>query len=201
KPLLSCGIDSLTAMELSHHLESKFGVALASASLLEDVSIAQLARKAIEQIKEASDGLRPSVAPVTREATEHPLSYGQRSLWFLHALAPLTGVYNVPSAMRIRSALDSGALRRALQKIVDRHDTLRTTFISLEGEPRQRVSQELEVLLPETDASGWSDEFLDDYLAIEAHRPFNLEQGPLLRVSLLTRSPQDHILLVVAHHR
>jgi amino acid adenylation domain-containing protein len=200
QPLLSYGIDSLTAIELSHHLESKFGVTVPSVSLLEDLTVARLARKAIDQLKAPPRDSRPPITPVPREGAEHPLSYGQRSLWFLHQLAPLTGAYNVSSAMRIRSVLDTGALRRALRKIVDRHETLRTTFSSQAGEPLQIVHAELEVLLPETDASGWSDEFLDDCLAREAHRPFDLEQGPLLRASLFTRSPEDHILLVVAHH-
>jgi amino acid adenylation domain-containing protein len=200
KSLLGYGVDSLTAIEVSHHLESRFGVVLPLANFLEGASIAQLAQQAEDRLKRASRDSRPSLAPVRNGATEHPLSYGQRSLWFLHQLAPLSGAYNVSSAARIRSALDAEALRRALQKIVDRHDLLRTTFLLLEGEPLQRVGERLEVSLLVSDASSWSDGFLDDYLVREAHQPFNLDQGPLLRVCLFRRSPLDHILLVVAHH-
>ena len=200
KPLLSYGIDSLTAIELSHHLESRFGVVLPAVSLLEDATITQLAQQALDQLKGASCYTRQSVMPAPREVTKHPLSYGQRSLWFLYQLAPLSGTYNVPSAVRIRSALDLGALRRALQRVVARHDSLRTTFLLDGGEPFQQVNEKLEVSLLEIDVSSWNDELLNDYLVEDAHRPFNLEQGPLLRVTLFRRSPQDQILLVVAHH-
>ncbi|MBO0784150.1 MAG: AMP-binding protein, partial [Ktedonobacteraceae bacterium] len=200
KPLLNYGVDSLTAIEVSHHLESTFGVRMSPADLLEDATIGRLARHAVAELKKNSRDTKPAVTPMPREAAQHPLSYGQRSLWFLYQLAPLSGAYNVASAVRIRSALDVGALRCALQKIVDRHDSLRTTFLSREGEPLQRVHQRSEVLLLESDASSWSDELLDEHLVEEAHRPFDLEQGPLLRVSLFTRSPQERILLVVAHH-
>jgi amino acid adenylation domain-containing protein len=200
KPLISYGIDSLTAIELSHYLESRFGVVLPAVSLLEDATISQLARQAVGQMKGASCYSRPSFTPAPKEVTEPPLSYGQRSLWFLYQLAPLSGAYNVSSVVRIRSALALGALRRALQKIVDRHDTLRTTFQSEGGEPFQQVRENVEVSLREVDISSWDDEFLDDYLTEEVHHPFNLEQGPLMKVILFSRSTHDHFLLVVVHH-
>jgi len=153
KPLLSYGVDSLTAIELSHHLESRFGVVLPSANLLEDVTIAQLARNALDQMKGGAHYSRPSIVPISKDATEYPLSYGQRSLWFLHQLSPLSGAYNVSSAVRIRSTLDQGALRRTLQKIVDRHDSLRTTFLFRDGEPLQRIHEKLDISLLEMDVS------------------------------------------------
>jgi amino acid adenylation domain-containing protein len=200
KSLLSYGVDSLTAIELSHHLESRFGVVLPSVGMLEDATIAQLARKTVDLLKGEAPYSGPSFMPAPKEVTEYPLSYGQRSLWFLYQLAPLSGAYNVASAVRIRSALHIGAIRSTLQKIVDRHDSLRTTFLLREGEPLQRVHDKLDISLHEIDASFWSDEAINEYLVEEAHLPFNLEHGPLLRVRLLTRSPQDHVLLAVAHH-
>jgi amino acid adenylation domain-containing protein len=199
-PLLSYGVDSMTAIELSHRLESRFGVILPSAILLDDVTISQLARQALDQLKEGSRYSRPLLTPAPEAGARYPLSYGQRSLWFLHQLAPLSGVYNVWSAVRIRSSLDPRALKRTLQKIADRHDSLRTTFLSDQGEPLRKVHKKLEVSLLEMDISSWSEEILEDYLVEEAHRPFDLVRGPLLRADLFTRAPQDHILLVVAHH-
>jgi amino acid adenylation domain-containing protein len=199
-PLLRYGVDSLLAIELAHHLESRFGAVVPSESLFEGVTIAQLAQNAADCPSWRAGYSKPSSIPGLTETTEHPLSYGQRGLWFMHQLAPLSGAYNVSSAVWIHSALDPRALKRALQKIVDRHDSLRTTFPSRDGEPSQRVHEKLNVSLFEMDISSWSDEFLDDYLAVETNRPFNLEQGPLLRVSLFGQSPRDHILLVVAHH-
>src|SRR3954469_19142923 len=66
-----------------------------------------------------------------------PLSYGQRSLWFLHHLAPVGGAYNIAAAARVRTPVDAGTLERAFQALVDRHAALRTTFPAVGGTPCQ----------------------------------------------------------------
>jgi amino acid adenylation domain-containing protein len=200
EPLLRYGVDSITAIELSHYLESRFGIALSSADLLEQVTIAQLARETLDRLEVASCYTKPSFTPISRGVTEHPLSYGQRSLWLLYQFAPLSGAYNVSLAVRIRSALNVTALRGTLRKIVDRHDSLRTTFISRVGAPLQKIHETFDICLSETEVSSWSDEYFDNHLVLETHRAFDLEQGPLLRVNLFRRSPEDHVLLIVAHH-
>ncbi|HSK78975.1 MAG TPA: amino acid adenylation domain-containing protein, partial [Thermoanaerobaculia bacterium] len=129
-----------------------------------------------------------------------PLSHGQRSLWFLHHLAPVGGAYNIAAAARVRTPVDAGALERAFQALVDRHEALRTTFPALGGEPCQRVAAGLDFTLAREDASGWSTERLRSYLAGEAWRPFDLERGPLLRVTLLTGDPAGPVILLVIHH-
>ncbi|HKX28946.1 MAG TPA: amino acid adenylation domain-containing protein, partial [Blastocatellia bacterium] len=200
RSLVGQGVDSLTAVELLHYVESRFGTSIQLESLFEDVSIERLARQIVEQLRGAASPSKPAFEPVPPGITEHPVSYGQRSLWFLHQLAPQSGAYNVSSAVRIRSTLNTGALGRALQQLVDRHDPLRTTFLSREGEPRQKVHERQELSLTLVEASSWSDDLVGEYLAEEAHRPFDLERGPLFRASLLTRSPEDHVFLIVAHH-
>jgi natural product biosynthesis luciferase-like monooxygenase protein len=135
-----------------------------------------------------------------REISEHPLSYGQRALWFLHRLAPESAAYNVFFAMRVLSDLNVPVLRRAFQTLIDRHPALRTTYLTTDGRPVQVVHEYKEVYFEVTDASDWSREYLDDRLVEEAHKPFDLESGPLFRVALLKRTPQQHILLLTAHH-
>ncbi|MFL6197769.1 MAG: non-ribosomal peptide synthetase, partial [Thermoanaerobaculia bacterium] len=129
-----------------------------------------------------------------------PLSHGQRSLWFLHHLAPVGGAYNIAAAMRLLSPVDAGALERAFQALVDRHAALRTTFPSMGGEPCRQVAAELEFKLACEDAAGWSEERLRACLAGEAWRPFDLEHGPLLRVTLLTGHAGGPVLLLAVHH-
>ncbi len=130
-----------------------------------------------------------------------PLSHGQRSLWFLHHLAPADSTYNIAAATRLRVPLDAAALERALRALVDRHDALRTTFPVLAGEPRQRVADHLDFTLGREDATGWSEERLRSRLAEEAWRPFDLERGPLLRVTLMTGGDGGGgVLLLVIHH-
>src|SRR5215210_224928 len=129
-----------------------------------------------------------------------PLSHGQRSLWFLHHFAPGSGASNIAAAARVLSSLDADALERAFQALVDRHAALRTTFPAVDGEPSQQVADRLELGLGREDATGWSGERLRARLAEEAWRPFNLEQGPLLQVTLFTGGPERPVLLLVIHH-
>ena len=130
----------------------------------------------------------------------YPLSYGQQGLWFLYQLAPESAAYDQAFAWRIRSDLDVPALRRAFQALVDRHPVLRTTYVMRDGRPVQQIHRHQKVHFEEIDASTWSWGELKDRLVEEAHRPFDLERGPILRVGLFTRSAQEHILLMVVHH-
>ena len=130
----------------------------------------------------------------------HPLSDNQQGIWFLCQFAPESSVYNVSFAGRIRSHLDIPALRRAFQALVDRHPSLRTTIAVQAGKPIQRIHEGQSVHFEETDASTWSEEVLKARFVRETQRPFDLERGPLMRVDLLTRSAEEHILLLIIHH-
>ena len=96
--------------------------------------------------------------------------------------------------------LDIAALRRAFQALVDRHPSLRTTFSVDAGKPVQQVHEHQKVHFEETDAAAWSGDELKARLVEDAYRPFDLERGPVLRVSLFTRSAREHILLLAVHH-
>ena len=129
-----------------------------------------------------------------------PLSYNQQGIWFLYQLAPESMVYNVNFAARIRSEVDIPALKRAFQTLVDRHPALRTTFQVRSGKPVQQIHRQHKIHFEETDAATWSPELLKAQLLEQAYRPFDLEQGPVLRVNLFTCSPTEHVLLLVVHH-
>jgi amino acid adenylation domain-containing protein len=137
-----------------------------------------------------------------QEAT-FPLSYGQRGLWFLSQLDQERAAYNVFFPARIRSRVDVPAFRRALQTLMARHPSLRTTFEQHDGEPRQRVHSSVASTadwLQIHDAAAWSEETLRTRVEEEAYRPFDLERGPLVRLHLFSRAPEDHIFLLTAHH-
>jgi amino acid adenylation domain-containing protein len=132
--------------------------------------------------------------------TECPLSHGQRALWFLNRLAPASSAFNVVFAARVLSRIDPAGLRRAFQSLLDRHAALRTTYFEREGDPRQRIHGRLTVHFEQIDVSTWTDQALYDRLAAEARRPFDLEHGPVLRVSLFSRSESEHFLALTIHH-
>src|SRR5579859_2525455 len=129
-----------------------------------------------------------------------PLSHGQRALWFLYRLAPQSSAYNLIYAARIRSVLDIPALQRSIQTLIQRHPILTTTYVLRNGEPMQRFHAQQGVHLEEIDASTWSWEQLNRQLSEEGDRPFDLERGPVLRVKLFRRAPQDYLLALTVHH-
>src|SRR5579883_3354478 len=200
QPLSTIGLDSLMAIELQNSIETNLGAVLPMASILNGFSIAQLATETLAQLTAPMPAPEVISTPDQEAVTEHPLSYGQQALWFLHQLAPESPAYNIASAVRLHAELDVAALQRSLQTLVDRHPTLRTTFNAWEGKVQQQIHGYLEVCFQHEDASTWSEEFLNNCLVEEAHRPFNLEQGPLLRVSLFTQLTNEHILLLAVHH-
>jgi hypothetical protein len=131
---------------------------------------------------------------------EFPLSHGQHALWFLHQLDPDSAAYNVVFAARARSAINISALRQALQTLTARHRSLRTSFRERDGEPIQVVHTQRDVALNQVDASGWTEEELYQRASAEAYRPFDLENGPLFRGTIFTRSETDHVLVFAIHH-
>jgi amino acid adenylation domain-containing protein len=129
-----------------------------------------------------------------------PISHNQAAMWFVHQLAAQSAAYNVAFSARVCSEVDVPALQRAFQAIVSRHASLRTTFKTEDGIPVQEIHGRLDPQFTRVDVSGASDDALLERVR-EAYRlPFDLERGPVLRVSLFSRSVTDHVLLIVAHH-
>ncbi|MEA2176655.1 MAG: hypothetical protein QOD00_4247, partial [Blastocatellia bacterium] len=201
EPMMRYGLDSLLAIELMHSLEERLNVALPMSCFLNNPSISEIAAQTLVQLNDPAAPAEPPPHPSSSEVNgEHQLSQGQQALWYLYQVAPTNAAYNIARAVRIRSALDVAALRRALQKLLDRHPALRTTFGVSQGDPVQRIQEHVEISFQEEDAATWSEQELLERLNKEAHRPFNLEHGPLLRVCLFHRSAEDHVLLLMVHH-
>ncbi len=136
----------------------------------------------------------------SRNRATHPLSYNQKSLWFVNQLAPKSAAYNVAFSARIHSAVDVAALRRALQALVDRHPALRTALPVRDGEPAQEVAGHRDVHFEHVDATGAAWDALEEKLRDAYRQPFDVQQGPLFRAHLFSRSERDHALLLNVHH-
>jgi amino acid adenylation domain-containing protein len=204
RPLTELGLDSLSAVELKGGIEAALGVSVPLADLLEGASLRSLNLERIEQTPLPSPDLSP----------DQPLSAGQKALWFLERLAPESGAYNVAVAARVRNP-DTGALRRALERLAERHPALRTVFPLAGDEPVQRVlpAGELDFVEAEAPSEGAMNvaptsersdlacrgviHHAPDTAALthDAWRPFDLAHGPLLRVRI-----SGGLLLVVVHH-
>lgn len=136
------------------------------------------------------------------DAEHYPLSHQQRRIWVLSQLPGGSLAYNVPLHQLLKGQVNVESLRGALQALVDRHEALRTTFRTVDGEPRQFVRAGQGVDFDYRDLSGEADpearakEMADE----ESRRPFDLENGPLFRAALLRISERRHALLLTAHH-
>ena len=139
--------------------------------------------------------------PATRQLHERlPLSYAQQRQWFLWRLEPESSAYHIASLLRLRGALDDQALERSFACLVARHEILRSTFHEDDEGVFQRVHESSTLVLSRRDIP---DGRLDSALAEaeqDIHRPFDLEQGPLLRVALLRLAADDHLLVMTLHH-
>ncbi|MEU3712015.1 non-ribosomal peptide synthetase [Streptomyces catenulae] len=135
----------------------------------------------------------------------HPASFAQRRLWFLDQLDSGNAAYNLMAALRLRGPLDTEALHWSLNRIVDRHEVLRTVFrADGEGEPRQRVTPHRPLDLPVTDLTGQPREERDErartLIETETERAFDLATGPLIRTRVVRLDQREHVLAVICHH-
>ena len=140
---------------------------------------------------------RPAGAPV-------PLSFAQQRMWFLDQLVPGNPFYNMATGVRVRGPLDVGALAAAVNEVVRRHESLRTTFQSVDGEPVQVVAPPTRQEVAGYDLRPLShrerEAALDRLVAEEPRRPFDLAAGPLLRVGVAWLGPADFAVLITVHH-
>lgn len=151
-------------------------------------------------VEHKADILAALLQPIGPQEGFYPLSEGQKTMWIQYQLAPDSAAYNVTPAWRITSPLNVEALRGAFQTIIDRHPPLRATFKVVEGAPMQYIRASHTLDFAAIDASSWDSDQLEDHLKAEMHRPFDLQQGPLLRVRLYRESQGTHILLLAVHH-
>lgn len=140
------------------------------------------------------------IRPVPRTAGL-PMSSAQQRLWFMAELEPDSAEYNALRALRLRGDLDVEALTVAVNRVVERHESLRTTFDAVDGRGVQIVHEHVDRALPVVDVSGrGSAARVEEFLLREMGSPYDLRGGPLLRVTLLRLGERDHVLVLGAHH-
>ncbi len=153
---------------------------------------------------EVKNPARLAAIPPRSEPGPVPLSFAQERLWFLDQLEPGSSAYHIPLMVRLQGILDIAALEHVCNEIINRHEALRTTFVSQDGRPLQLIAPASPLTLPLIDLcdlpSAEQELALRQAIAQELHRPFDLATGPLLRVTLLRLAAQEHVLIVVIHH-
>ncbi|HSK64647.1 MAG TPA: condensation domain-containing protein, partial [Pyrinomonadaceae bacterium] len=166
-------------------------------------------QRALFEASLKAKGLRvPQVDQIPRRPREDvnlfPTSIDQERLWFIDQLQPGNAAYNIFSASRIKGRLDAAVMERVVNELIARHEVVRTTFTVVDDQPMQVIHPKLEVTLTPVDLQ-WVPLEQREQEALrlvteDFAQPFDLEQGPLLRVGLLRLAEDDHVMHINMHH-
>jgi amino acid adenylation domain-containing protein len=161
-----------------------------------------LAQKLTQDKKAASDTQQPVITP--RHRHQAALSFAQERLWFIHQMDPHSPHYNEAIPIYIRGAVQVSVLENILNPIVERHAVLRTTFVTIAGEPIQQINPAQSVKLAQFDLQGFPAPHREAemwrVLSDEARKPFDLTIDPLLRAALIQLADDEFVLLMTIHH-
>ena len=201
EPLTTLGLDSLKVFELKNRVEVDLEVEVSVADFFEGMSTKSLVTKILAQI--TAEAFIPSDSlSQTQKAEVYPLSFAQQRLWFLEQLEPGNTAYNISLALKLQGKLDILLLEQSLNEIIRRHEALRTTFTTVNGQPVQIIAPCLKLSLIDyqknIDSQG--DSAIVEFLTEQSQQPFDLTLEPLLRAKILRLAPQEHILLLEMHH-
>ena len=186
------GGHSVLATQVLSRVRRELGAELPLRAVFEAPTVRALAARL--HGAQAADG--PELAPAPREGGI-PLSFAQERMWFLDRMSPHAGLYNMPDALEIEGALDAGALRRAFEAVIARHEILRTRYAEVEGAAVQVVVPPPRFELP---AEEVAEEDVPGRMMEDARAPFDLEGGLPVRATLLRIGPARHVLLLNLHH-
>ncbi|MBF0411478.1 MAG: amino acid adenylation domain-containing protein [Desulfamplus sp.] len=225
-PFFDLGGNSLNAIRIISRIFAEFRVEIAIRDFFENPSIGQLSRLLDDSSKtnvnktkdiSASDNSFLTIQPVPL-AENYPVSHAQRRIWILEKLDPNFIAYNIPGAYLIEGELDIPRLKAAFLSVINRHESLRTTFIAVDGNPRQvihdKTAFDLKVfVVDDGDSDGRGDvggvtssqsitqqmDRVKEFVALDAVTPFDLENGPLIRGSIF-KTAQGYVIAINIHH-
>ncbi|MDQ4132559.1 MAG: amino acid adenylation domain-containing protein [Actinomycetota bacterium] len=195
------GGHSLLATQVIAQLREQFGVDIPLRELFEGPTVAALAA-AVEArgVGSGAAPLRPQPRP---PGTRIPLGLAQEQMWRLEVKAVPQGLYNITALHRFSEPVDRSALRRAVALVTERHETLRTGFLTDSGQPSQEVAETVTVELPVVDLTdvpdGEQERELQRLVAAQDAEPFELSTPPLLRSRLYDLGPAAVLALTLDH--
>ncbi|BAT56844.1 amino acid adenylation domain protein (plasmid) [Nostoc sp. NIES-3756] len=193
------GGHSLLATQVISRIRKTFGMDTSLQRLFEFPTIAELAK----DIQEASLQGVYAITPVPRDGNL-PLSFAQARLWLLEQLNPDSGIYNMPAKIHLVGELNVGVLEQSINEIMRRHEVLRTSFTSVDGQPLQVISADIQIRISVADLQELSkaeqEAEIQHFCIKESQLAFDFTQAPLLRCTLLQIGEQEYILLFTIHH-
>ena len=198
------GGHSLLATQVFSRIRTLFAVDLPLRALFETPTLQGLAARIDEALALTDGGETEAPIEPARRDQPLPLSFAQQRLWLLDQLQPGGTTYNMPIAVRLHGQLNNDALRATLDEVVRRHEVLRTSFVLQGAVLQQVIGAPGPLPLAQDDLSALTpaqrEIRADELAAVEAQRPFDLADGPLIRARLVRMDQHDHIMLLTMHH-
>ncbi|MCJ8272800.1 MAG: condensation domain-containing protein, partial [Psychrosphaera sp.] len=182
-------------------VRTHFAVELAVKAIFETPRLADLA-SLID--KNTGQAIRPPVVAIERKSNQLSTSFAQQRLWYIDQLEGGSSEYNMPGALRFKGALDDKLTEQAFAKIIERHEPLRTVFVSTADAVEQLIRPDFEFKLTTVDLTHLTPDAQNKAVlkaaSEDAHRPFNLAQDLMFRSTFIRLAPDEGVLLFNMHH-
>lgn len=197
------GGHSLIATQIVARINDTLQVEIPLQRLFEAPTIEQLAALVRPMARSDPQPSNTTIARVDRDR-QIPLSFAQQRLWFLDQFDPNSAVYNIVLPVHLAGTVDAAMLEGALNDLIARHETLRTTFSTVDGDPVQVIAPSLKIKIPVHDLRKMPEKSrkieLQRLITKQAQMPFDLKNGPVLRGELICLSNNETLLLMIIHH-
>ncbi|MCP4990324.1 MAG: SDR family NAD(P)-dependent oxidoreductase [Colwellia sp.] len=194
------GGDSLIGIQLISRINKEFSIDLAMKLLFENPTPAAIAEH-VEQKESSDSAVTRPIEPIPSQKY-YDLSHSQKRMWVLSQIEGGSIAYNIVLRLLLHGDIDYGAFGNAFNSLIKRHESLRTTFIVVNGEPKQEVHDNINFKVNIIDLRNdpKPDNKANDLASNDSMRAFDLEKGPLIRVSLLRLDDKKHLMLLTMHH-
>ncbi|KAF9195382.1 hypothetical protein BGZ49_003057, partial [Haplosporangium sp. Z 27] len=193
------GGHSLLAMRMVNRI-AILGITMPLSMLFSSPCLSDLAEQ-ITILREQETDILPPIEPISRTETL-PLSFAQQRMWFLAQLDDVSDTYHIPLTIYLHGPLNKEALQSAMNDLYERHEALRSVFVNVSGQPQVQILSNEGLPVKYIDLRGTSniDEHTAELADRDAHESFDLEKGPLIRVTLIQVDDLDHVLILTQHH-
>ncbi|TCS93648.1 non-ribosomal peptide synthetase [Hazenella coriacea] len=205
----SLGVNSILMMKLIRIVEKSYRIKITTRDLFKYATIQSLANYIAEQANLSISSRNKQVAVVStnihkktseKQSFQSPLSEVQKGLWALQKMSPETSAYNIPLGFRFTSKLEIEKLKQSLQIVLKQHPILTSVIEDKNGMPYIKTQSPQSLIFLEEDISTFAEDEVLPYFRKKVKEPFDLEQDPLMRTYLFSRSQKEHYLLLVVHH-
>jgi len=196
------GGNSIRATKVVSWIRNTYNVELPLKAIFEYQTLEGFAEAVRTAIKSGEKTKYPPIEPLEKREY-YEVSHAQKRLWYLDKVVPDSPFYNIPGAVLLEnSKIDIDLMRKAMQAVVDRHESLRTTLKTIDGKPVQVIADTLDFEIPLIDFSTDSDpeNRLNEIIDEEKLTPFNIEKGPLMRARIVKLAETSHAFLLCMHH-